>query len=90
VLHGCHRSYNVCFKENVKSYKIEQISHNQFNRTSSKIVARIHRRKTESKIEDVFGEYQLGCTRGKGNRDAIGMLRVMSERTLDIDEELYA
>jgi hypothetical protein len=82
VPHGCHRSYNVCFKENAKSYKIENIS--------NKIVARIHRRRTESKIEDVFGEYRLGCRRGKGNRDAIGMLSVMSERTLEIDEELYA
>jgi hypothetical protein len=26
--------------------------------------------------------------RGKGTRDAIGMLRIISERTLEIDEEL--
>jgi hypothetical protein len=28
--------------------------------------------------------------RGKGTRDAIGMLRIISEQTLDIDEELCA
>jgi hypothetical protein len=69
---------------------MEQLPHNQFDRTSSKIVTRIRRRRTESKIEDVFGEYHLGCRREKGNRDAIGMLSIMSERTLNLDEELYA
>jgi hypothetical protein len=68
---------------------MEKISHNQFHRTLNKIVARIHRR-TKSKIEDVSREYQLGCRRGKGNRGAIRMLSMMSERTLNIDEELYA
>ena len=90
VPQGWHWTYNVCYRENAKSYKIDQVSHNQFHRTSSKIVARIHRIRNESKIEDVFGEYQLGCRRGKRNRDAIGMLRIMSETNLYIDEELYA
>jgi hypothetical protein len=34
-------------------------------------------------------EDQFGFRRGKGARDAIGMLRILSERTLEIDEELY-
>jgi len=38
--------------------------------------------------EDVLGEDQFGFRRGKGTRDAIGMLRIISERTLEIDEEL--
>jgi retron-type reverse transcriptase len=55
---------------------------------TAKIVAKILRRRIEKKIEDVLGEDQFGFRRGKGTRDAIGMLRIMSERTLEIDEEL--
>jgi hypothetical protein len=57
---------------------------------TAKIVARILRRSIERKIEDVLGEDQFGFRRGKGTRDAIGMLRIMLEQTLDIDEELCA
>jgi hypothetical protein len=38
----------------------------------------------------VLGEDQFGFRRGKGRRDAIGMLRIMSERSLDTGEELCA
>jgi hypothetical protein len=51
-------------------------------------VANILRRWIERKIEDVLGEDQFGYRRGKGTRDAVGMLRIISERTLEIDEEL--
>ena len=44
---------------------------------TAKIVAKILRRKIEKKIEDVFGEDQFGFRRGKGTRDAIGMLRII-------------
>jgi len=46
---------------------------------TAKIVAKILRRKIEKKIEDVLGEDQFGFRRGKGTRDAIGMLRIISE-----------
>jgi hypothetical protein len=39
-------------------------------------------------MEDVLGEEQFGFRRGKETSDAIGMLRKISERTLEIDEEL--
>jgi hypothetical protein len=54
---------------------------------TAKIVAKIFRR-IEKKIEDVPGEDQFGFRRGKGTRDAIRMLRIISEGTLEIDEEL--
>jgi hypothetical protein len=44
---------------------------------AAKIVAKILRRRIEKKIEDVLGEDQFGFRRGKGARDAIGMLRIM-------------
>jgi hypothetical protein len=55
-----------------------------------KIVARILTRRTEMKIENVLGEDQFEFRRGKGTTDATKMLRIISERTLDINEELCA
>jgi hypothetical protein len=43
---------------------------------------------TYNTIEDVLGEDQFGFRRGKETRDPTGMLGIISERTLDIDEEL--
>jgi hypothetical protein len=54
---------------------------------AAKIIARIIRRRIERKTEDALGEDQFGFTRGKRTRDAIGMLRIISERTLVIEEE---
>jgi hypothetical protein len=51
-------------------------------------VASVIRRKSEKKIEEVPGEDQFGFRKGTGTRDVIGMLRIISERTLDIDEEI--
>jgi len=42
----------------------------------------------KKKIEGVLGEEQFGFRRGKGTRDAIGMMRIIAELTLEIDEEL--
>ena len=49
---------------------------------TAKIVAKKLRRRIEKKIEDVLGEDQFGFRKGKGTRDAIGMLRIISQRTL--------
>jgi hypothetical protein len=46
---------------------------------AAKIVARIFRRRIERKTEDVLGEDQFGFRRGKGTRNAIWMLRIISE-----------
>jgi hypothetical protein len=46
---------------------------------TTRIAARILGRGIERKIEDVLGEDQFGFRRGKGSRDAIGMLRIISE-----------
>jgi hypothetical protein len=45
------------------------------------------RRRIEKKIEDVLREDQFEFRRGKGTRDAIGMLRIISEWAL---ERLFA
>jgi len=38
----------------------------------------------------VLGENQFGFSRGKGTEGGIGMVRIISERALDIEEELRA
>jgi len=55
---------------------------------TAKIVAKILRRRIEKKVEDVHGEDKFGFRRGKSTRDAIGVLRIISEQTVEIDEEL--
>jgi hypothetical protein len=57
---------------------------------AAKIVARILRRMIDRKTDDALGEDQFGFRRGKGTWDAIGMLGIISERTLVIDEKLCA
>ena len=46
---------------------------------TAKKVTKVLRRRIEKKIEDVLREDQFGFRRGKGTRDAIGMLRIISE-----------
>jgi hypothetical protein len=48
---------------------------------AAKIVVKIFRRRMERKTEDALGEDQFGFRRGKGTKEAIGMLRIISERT---------
>jgi hypothetical protein len=48
------------------------------------------RRRIETKIEDVLGEDQFGFRRGKETRNVNGVLRITSERTLEIVGELCA
>ena len=52
-----------------------------------KIVAKILGPNFERKIEELLGENQSGFARGKGASDTTGILRIISERTLDIDDE---
>ena len=41
-------------------------------------------------MEGVFGEDQYGFRRRKGTNTVTEILKIISERTLDVDEELYA
>ena len=55
---------------------------------TAKIVAKILRRRIEKKIEGVLGEDQFGFRRRKGTGNASVMLRIIPERTLEVDAEL--
>jgi hypothetical protein len=51
---------------------------------------RIFRRLVERKIEDVLGEDQFKFIKRKESRVGIGMLRIIPEGSLEVDEELCA
>ena len=55
---------------------------------AARIVANIRRRRIERKIEEVLGDDQFGFRRGRGTRNATGILRMISERTLELDAEM--
>jgi hypothetical protein len=46
--------------------------------------------RVEKKIKDVLGENRFGFRRRKGTRNATGILKIISERTLDINKVLCA
>jgi hypothetical protein len=64
--------------------------HNQLLHKYCKYSARILGLSSERKIEEVLGENQSEFRIGNGDSDKIGMLRIMSERTLDIDDKSFA
>jgi hypothetical protein len=80
----------IALKKNSKATKFSDHSTISIITHAAKIVAKILRRRIERKIEDALGEDRFGFRRGKGTGDAIWMLKIISERTLDIDEELCA
>ena len=86
---GLHRSYNDCLKKK-KTQTTKCSDHRTISLIShtAKIIAKILRRRIERKIDDVFGEDQFGFRRGKGTRDAVGIMRIKAERTLEIDGEM--
>jgi len=79
VAKGLHGSYNDCFKEEVKATKCNDYRTISLIAHTAKIVTNIFRRRIEKKIEEVLGGDLFGFRRGKGTRDAIGMLRIISE-----------
>ena len=45
-------------------------------------------KRLESKIEEVIEEDHFGFRKAKSTRDAIGLMRIISERVLDVKEEM--
>jgi len=78
----------IALKKKTRARKCSDIRTISFIAHTAKIIAKILRRRFERKIENVLEEDQFGFRRGKGNRDATGMMRIIAERTLEIGEEL--
>ena len=58
---------------------------------ASKIMIRIMTRRIQAKVEadHQLGEDQFGFRKNRGTRDAIGALRILAERSLEHDQEVY-
>ncbi len=74
-----HSSYNDCSKKKSQATKCSDYHTISLTAHTAKIIARIFRRRIERKNEDVLGEDQFGFRRGKGTKDAIGMMRIILE-----------
>ena len=88
MANGLHRTYNDCLKEEAQATKFSNHRTISIIAHTAKILPKILRSRIERKIEDVLREDQFGFRRGKGSRDAIGMLKTISERNLETEAEL--
>jgi hypothetical protein len=56
---------------------------------ASKIMLRLLGRRQENKAKYFIGKTQFGFRKGCGTREAISVLRLLCERRLEFDEELF-
>jgi len=56
---------------------------------ASKVVLRILAKRTERKSEEFLGKDQFGFRSGRGTRDAIGVMKCLSERSIEFNQDLY-
>jgi len=80
----------IASKNNTKGTKCSDHCTVSLITHTAKTVARVLRKSIEMKTEDVLGKDLFGYRRGKGTRDANGMLRIISELTLEANKELCA
>jgi hypothetical protein len=78
----------IALEKKAKSTECSQHSIMEFIAHTARIVVTLHRRKMERKVVDVLVEDHFGFRRGNENMYAIRGLPIISERTLNIDEEL--
>lgn len=55
----------------------------------TKLITKILLKRIGGKIEENMGEDQFGFRKGKGTRDAIGCLRMIGERMVEVNKELF-
>ncbi|KAI5735741.1 hypothetical protein M8J77_022050 [Diaphorina citri] len=55
----------------------------------TKAITRILIKRIESKIEQHLGEDQFGFRKGRGTRDAMGCMRMMGEKMIEVNKNLY-
>src|SRR6266853_5658664 len=56
---------------------------------ASKILWKIITKRIEAKAKDFIGRNQFGFRKGCGTREAIGVLRMLCERSVEIDNDVY-
>lgn len=56
---------------------------------AAKIMLRILNRRLRAKMEEVVSEEQFGFRQGRGTRDAVGLLKSIIQRSLDVNKTVY-
>jgi len=56
---------------------------------ASKIMLKVLTKRIEAKARDFIGRSQFGFQKGRGTRDAIGVLRALCERSMEYGNEVY-
>ena len=56
---------------------------------ASKILLKVLNKRLEGKTRDYISKTQFGFVKGRGTRDAIGVMRMLCEKVLDHGKELY-
>ena len=56
---------------------------------ASKIMLKILTKRIEAKARDFIGKTQFGFRKGCGTREAIGVMRMLCERSLEMDNDTY-
>ena len=56
---------------------------------SSKIMLTILKRMAESRLAGAIGQDHFGFIKGRGTREAIAAMRILTERSIEQDQELY-
>ena len=75
----------IALKRNLKLQNTAIITQSTISQDEYKLVTKV-----EKKIENIPGEDQFRFRKGNVIRDAIGILIIISEQSLDVDEELCA
>ena len=55
----------------------------------SKILLKVLAKRIQGSVEDYISRSQFGFRKGLGTRDAIGVIRMLVERTLELGNEMY-
>jgi len=56
---------------------------------ASKIMLKILTKRIEYKVQNFISRSQFGFRKGCGTRDAIGVLRMLCERSIEYDKDVY-
>ena len=57
---------------------------------AAKILLKLMMRRIEAKAKDFIGKIQFGFRKGLGTRDAIAVIKVLCERSMEFGNEVYS
>src|SRR6218665_586803 len=70
-------------------YRMRRLQNNKSHTSYFKIVLNILTKRITTKAEEFLGKNQFGFRKGCGTREAIGVMRMLCERSLEHDNELF-